>query len=56
MDSGFNFITLPQTGEHVILTLPIDTIQVIQKVELGAEFTVDTNENLATSTGTIIQQ
>jgi len=56
MDSGFNFITLPQTGEHVVLTLPIDTIQVIQKVELGAEFTVDTNGNLATGTGTFIQQ
>lgn len=56
MDSGFNFITLPQTGEHVILTLPIDTVQVFQKVELGVEFTVDTNGNLATGTGTIIQQ
>ena len=56
MDSGFNLIPLPQTGEHVVLTLPIDTVQVLQKVELGAEFTVDTNGDLATGTGTIIQQ
>lgn len=56
MDSGFNFIPLPQTGEHVVLTLPINTLSIGQKVELGTEFTVDIVGSLATGTGTIIQQ
>lgn len=56
LDNNFNLIPLPQTGEHVVLTLPINTLQIAQKVELGVEFTVDTVGSLATGTGTIIQQ
>jgi hypothetical protein len=56
LDNNFNLIPLPQTGEHVVLTLPINTVAIYQKVELGTEFTIDTIGNLATSTGTIIQQ
>ena len=56
LDNNFNLIPLPQTGEHVVLTLPINTLSIGQKVELGTEFTVDTVGSLATATGTIIQQ
>lgn len=56
LDNNFNLIPLPQTGEHVVLTLPINTLSIAQKVVLGVEFTVDTDGNLATATGTIIQQ